>query len=153
MIKIIIIILVILYALNPYDIVPDLLLGWGWLDDLVILGALWRYLYAIKRGQSFFGKYFQQNQKFTDDGVGSEYSQRHQFGQDDQFSMEPGESDPYKILGIERNATPEEVKQAYRQLANKYHPDKVAYLGDEFKKLAERRFKDIQKAYQELVSK
>jgi DnaJ like chaperone protein len=153
MIKIIIIILVILYVLNPYDIVPDLLLGWGWLDDLVILGVLWRYLYAIKRGQSFFGKFFQQYQKSTDDGIGSEYSQRRQFGPDERFSRESGESDPYQILGIERNATPEEVKQAYRQLANKYHPDKVAHLGDEFKKLAERRFKDIQKAYQELMSK
>ena len=153
MIKTIIIMLVILYALNPYDIVPDLLLGWGWLDDLVILGVLWRYLYAIKRGQSFFGKFFQQYQKSTDDGIGSEYSQRRQFGQDNQFSRESGESDPYQILGIERNATPEEVKQAYRQLANKYHPDKVAHLGDEFKKLAEMRFKDIQKAYQELKSK
>ena len=153
MIKIIIIILVVLYALNPYDIVPDLLIGWGWLDDLVILGFLWRYLYAIKRGQSFFGKFFQQYQKSTDDGLGSEYSQRRQFDQDDQFSRESGESDPYQILGIERNATPEEVKQAFRQLANKYHPDKVAYLGDEFKKLAERRFKDIQKAYQELKPK
>jgi DnaJ like chaperone protein len=153
MIKVIIIILVVLYALNPYDIVPDLLIGWGWLDDLVILGLLWRYLYAIKRGKSFFGKYFEQYQKFTDDGAGSGYSQRHQSSQDDQFAGESAVSDPYQILGIEPSATPEEVKSAYRQLANKYHPDKVAHLGDEFKKLAERRFKDIQKAYQELKSK
>jgi DnaJ like chaperone protein len=153
MIKIIIIILVVLYALNPYDIVPDLLIGWGWLDDLVLLGILWRYLYAIKRGQSFFGKYFRQYQQFTDDGVGSGHSQRHQSGRDDQFARESTESDPYQILEIEPSATPEEVKRAYRQLANKYHPDKVAHLGDEFKKLAERRFKDIQKAYQELMSK
>jgi DnaJ like chaperone protein len=153
MIKIIIIILVVLYALNPYDIVPDLFIGWGWLDDLVILGILWRYLYAIKRGQSFFGKYFQQHQQFTNDGVGSGYSQRHRSGKDDQFVSDSAESDPYQVLGIERNATPEQVKQAYRQLANKYHPDKVTHLGDEFRKLAERRFKDIQKAYQELMSK
>lgn len=153
MIKIIIIILVVLYALNPYDIVPDLFIGWGWLDDLVILGILWRYLHAIKRGQSFFGKYFQQHQQFTNDGVGSGYSQRHRSGQDDQFVSDSAESDPYQVLGIERNATPEQVKQAYRQLANKYHPDKVTHLGDEFRKLAERRFKDIQKAYQELMSK
>lgn len=153
MIKIIIIILVVLYALNPYDIVPDLFLGWGWLDDLVILGFLWRYLYAIKRGQSFFGKYFQQHQRFTDDGLGGGYSKSHQSGQADQFVRDSAQSDPYQILGIERNATPQEVKQAYRQLANKYHPDKVAHLGDEFKKLAERRFKDIQKAYQELMSR
>ncbi|MGD8523921.1 MAG: DnaJ domain-containing protein [Desulfobacterales bacterium] len=153
MIKIIIIVLVVLYALNPFDIVPDLFIGWGWLDDLVILGVLWRYLYAIKRGQSFFGKYFQQHQQFTDDGLGGGHSNSHQSDQADQFVRDSAQSDPYHILGIERNATPEEVKQAYRQLANKYHPDKVTHLGDEFKKLAERRFKDIQKAYQELKSK
>ena len=153
MIKIIIIILVILYALNPYDIVPDLFLGWGWLDDLVIIGLLWRYLYAIKRGQSFFGKSFGQYQPFADDDGDSGYSQSRQSGQADQFVRDSARSDPYQILGIERNATPQEVKQAYRQLANKYHPDKVAHLGDEFKRLAERRFKDIQKAYQELMPK
>ena len=153
MIKIIIIILVVLYVLNPFDIVPDLLVGWGWLDDLVILGLLWRYIYAIKRGQSFFGKYFQQHRQFTNDGRGSEYSRGRQTGQDDQFESDSAAGDPYQILGIERSATPEDVKQAYRQLANKYHPDKVAHLGDEFKRLAERRFKDIQRAYQELISK
>jgi len=152
MIKIIIIVLVVLYALNPFDIVPDLFIGWGWLDDLVILGVLWRYLYATKRGQSFFGKYFQQ-QQYTDDGLGGRYSESHQSGQADHSVRDSAQSDPYKILGIERNATPAEIKQAYRQLANKYHPDKVTHLGDEFKKLAERRFKDIQKAYQELISK
>jgi len=38
-------------------------------------------------------------------------------------------------------------------LANKYHPDKVDHLGEEFKKLAEKKFKDIQEAYQKLTVK
>ena len=33
-------------------------------------------------------------------------------------------NDPYSVLGIDRNATDEEVKQAYRDLARKYHPDR-----------------------------
>ncbi len=50
----------------------------------------------------------------------------------------------YKILGVEKNATPEAIKKAYRELAHKYHPDKG---GD-----AE-RFKEINEAYQILSDK
>jgi len=32
--------------------------------------------------------------------------------------------DYYKILGVEKNATPDEIKRAYRKLAHQYHPDK-----------------------------
>jgi len=51
MINIILIILAILYVLSPYDILPDMLVGWGWLDDLAILGLLWRYFYSKKKKQ------------------------------------------------------------------------------------------------------
>ena len=58
------------------------------------------------------------------------------------------------ILAILYTLNPYDIlKHAYRLLAGKYHPDKVAHLGDEFKALAEKRFKEIQKAYQELCSK
>ncbi len=52
-----------------------------------------------------------------------------------------------------RSASTEEIKHAYRELAGKYHPDKLEHLGDEFKALAEMRFKEIQQAYQELTGK
>ena len=52
--------------------------------------------------------------------------------------------DYYKILGINQNASEEEVKKAFRQLAHKYHPDKG---GDE------KRFKEINEAYQVLSNK
>jgi DnaJ like chaperone protein len=57
------------------------------------------------------------------------------------------------VLGIERSASVEEIKHAYRELASKYHPDKLEHLGEEFKVLAEKRFKEIQQAYQELTGK
>ena len=40
----------------------------------------------------------------------------------------------YKILGIEASATDDEVKKAYRQMAIKFHPDKVASMGEEYEK-------------------
>ncbi len=69
------------------------------------------------------------------------------------FNKADTQKDPYTVLNIPRNASQEDIKKAYKQLANKYHPDKVLHLGDEFKKMAEERFKEIQQAYRELTSK
>ena len=150
--KIVLIILVVLYILNPYDILPDLMVGWGWLDDMVILGFLLRYFYNQKKKRQAFQKYSKNSQNTSNYGkgtAGENGSRTH---------TQAGESssthwDPYQILGIERGASQENIKQAFRQLAGKYHPDKVEYLGDEFKALAEKRFKEIQRAYEELKSK
>ncbi len=54
----------------------------------------------------------------------------------------------YKILGIEENATDDEVKRAYRKMAVKFHPDKVAQMGEEFQKGAKEKFQKIQEAYE-----
>lgn len=53
-----------------------------------------------------------------------------------------------KILGITPSATDEEVKKAYRKMAIKYHPDKVATLGEDVQKAAEEKFKTISQAYE-----
>jgi DnaJ like chaperone protein len=56
----------------------------------------------------------------------------------------------YKILEITKDATPEEIKAAYRKMAKKYHPDKVLHLGDEHQKGAEEKFRQVQEAYEQL---
>ena len=58
----------------------------------------------------------------------------------------------YKILGIEPTATDDEVRKAYKRMALKYHPDKVATLGEDVQKAAEEKFKKVQEAY-EIIKK
>ena len=52
----------------------------------------------------------------------------------------------YKVLGIAPTATNDEVKKAYRQMALKHHPDRVATLGEDVKRAAEKKFKEINEA-------
>jgi DnaJ like chaperone protein len=59
----------------------------------------------------------------------------------------------YKILEIEPNATDEEVKKAYRKMAVKFHPDKVASLGEEVQKAAKEKFQKVQQAYENIKKK
>jgi DnaJ like chaperone protein len=135
------IILGILYLLFPRDLVPDYLVGWGWLDDLVVLGLLFRYLYKQKKklqaGRTQSENFFRGGDRGRPDG-------------DPRTENTQGRPDPYTVLGVDASASPQEIKKAYRSLVSKYHPDKVAHLGDEFRQMAEKRFKEIQQAYQEI---
>ncbi len=54
----------------------------------------------------------------------------------------------YKILEIEKTATDDQVKKAYRTMAKKYHPDRVVTQNEAIKKGAEEKFKEVQKAYE-----
>lgn len=59
-------------------------------------------------------------------------------------------TDPYKVLGVTTSSTDEEIKNAYRQLAKKYHPDQ--YSGSPLADLADEKMKEINEAYDEIVS-
>jgi len=137
------------YLVSPYDFLPDMFLGPGWLDDLAVLGLLWWYFYRRGRQPAKAD-----NRDTSGEGETGSQSNKRKTGGD---HARPGGSglseDPYRILGVDRNASPQEIKKAYRELVNKYHPDKVSHLGQEFRELAETRFKEIQRAYRELQPK
>lgn len=131
----------LLYVFFPRDVVPDFLVGWGWLDDLIVVYLLWRY---YRRGSQL-----RRPGKRTDQHRGT--ANDRQYRATDSNSQD--HQDPYTILSIAPGASKEEIKAAYRRLAAKYHPDKVQHLGEDLQKLAEARFKEIQQAYDELNSK
>ncbi len=56
----------------------------------------------------------------------------------------------YKILGITRDASDEDIKKAYRTMAMKYHPDKVSYLGEDFRAAANEKFQSVNEAYENI---
>ena len=58
-------------------------------------------------------------------------------------------NDPYKVLGVSPNATDEEIKSAYRNLAKKYHPDN--YADSPLSSLASEKMKEINEAYDEIT--
>ena len=140
----------LLYVVCPYDLIPDFFIGPGWVDDLIVLFLLWWYFFVYSRREhrreSFSGK---NHGKETN----REKPEQENFGEAGWDSDNKDKAgSPYAVLGIERGATEEEIKKAYRRLAATYHPDKVSHLGEEFRSLAERRFKEIQAAYQQLMS-
>lgn len=58
-------------------------------------------------------------------------------------------TDPYTVLGVQRTATDDEIKKAYRNLSRKYHPD--ANINNPDKDQAEARFKEVQQAYDQIM--
>ncbi len=113
----------------------------------LLLGVLyWYFIYrpAKMKAQSERSSY--------QEGEGGRAESYHRDQRGAQTDKGSSKSNPYEVLGVPRGAPVDEIKQAYRKLAAKYHPDKVDHLGDEFKALAEKRFKEIQKAYQELMA-
>ena len=60
-------------------------------------------------------------------------------------------NDPYKVLGVPANATEAQIKEAYRELAKKYHPDK--YVNNPLADLAAEKMREINEAYDTLMKK
>ena len=156
------IILALVYVVNPFDLVPDFLLGLGWIDDisLVALAYWWMSRFNKKSASQKKGTW-QQYKRYAGSGSGSgsgsssssSSSGKSGTGQGSSSSSSSSSSsttDPYKILGIAPGAAKKEIREAYTRLAAQYHPDKVQHLGPELQELAHKKFIEIQKAYDSL---
>ncbi len=87
----------------------------------------------------------QQNSQYrTND---SQNSKESEYGTRNESPKELTLESARKVLGINAGASQEEVRKAYLELVQKYHPDKVFNLADEYKSIAESRMKEINAAY------
>lgn len=62
----------------------------------------------------------------------------------------PNTDSDYKILDIDRSASNEELKKAYRRMAMKFHPDKVSTLGEDVQNAAKEKFQKVNRAYENI---
>lgn len=146
--KLIFLVLGLLYTLFPgdFDYIPFI----GWFDDALV----WYVLYWLFFKSGFFGDFPGAGFPGFEDPGGEETgaaSDRDGADSGGARREKAGPRTPHEVLGVDRGASQEEIRHAYRELANKYHPDKVAHLGEEFQEMAEKRFKEIQEAYQTLA--
>ena len=59
--------------------------------------------------------------------------------------------DPYDVLGVPRGASREAITRSYHAQLKRYHPDRVADLGEELRELAHRKTIELRRAYDELT--
>jgi DnaJ domain/Protein of unknown function (DUF1232) len=153
--KILLIILLLLYIISPFDFLPDFIPITGWLDDAFLLGV---FVYYLRRGRlpgffSWRGKFSKadQDDNRRSDRAGGFEKEKADSGSESKAQTDL--KDPYEILGVKPGASPEEIQAAYRRAAQAYHPDKVSHLGREFQELAQKKFIEIQEAYEKLLGK
>lgn len=157
-VKIILVIFGLAYLISPLDVIPDLLLPYiGWIDDGLILatifyliryGKLPGFLFRAKGGEP-------PSQNGNGPHSRADRSRQRESGPG---HFRPGEDrnaprSPHEILGIKPHATKKEIQDAYKSGIKKYHPDKLSHLGEEFSRLANKKFLEIQAAYDTLMKK
>ena len=97
------------------------------------------YYYKFERTDDFFRQAGQQSGGYSYGGNNG-----------NPFGYAEDKTKYYKILGVNSNATKEEIKKAYRELVKQHHPDKFTNASEADKKYHENRIKEINEAYDKL---
>jgi DnaJ like chaperone protein len=120
-------ILALVYFVFPLDLIPDIFGPFGRIDDLLIFGlALWRVM--------------KDRQKRARASATAE-----------ERKAPSSSTDPYETFKLKRGATRAEIESRYKELAKDYHPDRVAHLGEDLRKVAHEKMIEIQAAYNTLI--
>ena len=85
--------------------------------------------------------------------TGTHAQQRNPAPETSQGSRAPSDRSARAVLGVDGHASLEAIKQAYRQRIAEYHPDKVANLGIELRRVADEMTRKINTAYEELKAR
>jgi DnaJ like chaperone protein len=126
-------ILALVYFVFPLDLVPDIFGPFGRIDDIIIFGlALMRVLRDRKER--------------------AKEQQRAKSTEPTQKDLKKA-NDPYTIFKLSPGATQDEIDARYKELAKDYHPDRVAHLGEDLRKVAHEKMIEIQHAYDVLSQK
>lgn len=78
------------------------------------------------------------------------YSESYEGGQQRQYRQPNIDYDPYKVLGLTKEASNDEIKKTYRRLCKQYHPDKMADASESEKAEAEKKIREIISAYDKI---
>lgn len=118
-------------------------------DELNLIRRIAQY-FQIRQSdyeyiQNVYSYYYSEKQRYSEYSGYSGQNQR-QYGNSRSGSLDAD----YAILGIRSDDSDDAVKKAYRRLAIDNHPDKVAHLGESARKEAEKRFAQINEAYQRI---
>jgi uncharacterized membrane protein YkvA (DUF1232 family) len=122
----------LLYLVIPWDF--DFIPIAGRLDDLLILFLALNYAWKRKKASHEMP------------AGGEEAGEERE-------TVEEEERDPYRLLGVEKGASEEQVRKAYRDLLARYHPDRLHHLGEEFRLIAARKTVALNRAYAEIMDK
>lgn len=151
--RIILILLGIAYLISPVDIIPDFLVPFlGFIDDGLVMAVIY---YLIRYGTLpafFFRKQKPFQKPLNQDFYHSDSkTQNSDSTEKKESSKQSTPKTPHDILGIHPGASKKEIIAAYKDAIKKYHPDKLSHLGEEFSNLANKKFLEIQEAYDTLM--